>query len=610
MSIVMVLVIIIIFVVFLREIRYLFPQYEVYGVVTLTDPSFPKEELYYDFPDKQYCILNERGSNAEEKLERIFKEKNVVASLGVSMKQDWGGRANSLLSRLCRAKLKRPYMFIGEHNDVPLYDTSLYDLSMGLSHPEMARGNCGVKIPKFIAMDDNNARAEVLVKIGASEQGFFKDLTGQKFSQTQTYNLAVATEYLKTHRYMYGYIHECYACAQFITANILRYIDLKNVRNLEYDFHIPKAYLTKRLLDLLQTELNKCGIKVTIRIDTMESDLIKITLTTPDGQLGHKVRIFGNRIKNSENWKLLYQISKDGVGASGDNSAEQAYGSRSLPFLFGHLLKSWGRGVQGIAEVLELNQLAKYFDLSVKCLRCSKETIEESIERSRKALSDEEQKKPINAYTPYAIKSCRDMLEYHINIQKNLAELYGLIRDERLQAEWETLHEALTRNPEYNTYKWIPLLMSSEIYINELYNKGLVNYDQLDGLVYEKRGEVGFTKAKFALLMKFHNRMIRDKVKAEQLFAAYKDLEDQQKISYESLLRLPNEHRLPSTPVIATASAAAGAAVAATATSGISPDSLQENLVEELFKIARSKYTVADWYKDSYADVCDSDLVK
>ncbi|MCL5261068.1 MAG: hypothetical protein M1561_05260 [Gammaproteobacteria bacterium] len=289
----------------------------------------------------------------------------------------------------------------------------------------MDDGRFGVKLPKVVAEDHLYARANILVRIAQSEPRFFKLLTGRDFSTTNSSaNLAAAKLYLESHHYNYGFIQGNNDLLLFIVSHVLKYLT-HNTLDKPCDFHIPK--ITDELKKLIQDELKKYGIDENA-IEFLSKE--NLGCANMDDQIPYtspcKIRIFTYKIKNDEVWKLLYQISKDGVGASGDNSAEQAYCSRSVPFIITIQddRRCWVMSLRKIAESLQLGtEILNYFDLLIKYAN-----------KTRR----------YNAEVTFENDS--------ITISEVTQEFAKFLRDPNLQKDWECLHKAVISNAKNNFY--------------------------------------------------------------------------------------------------------------------------------------------------------------
>ena len=285
-------------------------------------------------------------------------------------------------------------------------------------------GRFGVKLPKVIVEDHIYARANILVKIGKSEPKFFKLITGSDFSTTNSSaNLTAAKLYLESHHYCYGFVQGNNDLMLFIVSHVLKYMT-HNTLDKPCDFHIPK--ITAELKKLIQDELKKYAIEENAIEFISQGSLDSTNMNQPPCTSSNRIRIFTYKIKNDEIWKLLYQVSKDGVGASGDNSVEQAYCSRSVPFIITIQddRRCWVMSLRKIAESLQLGtEILNYFDFLTK----------------------------------YASKTRRYNAEVtfendSITISEATQEFAKFLRDPNLQKDWEYLHKAITSDTKNNFY--------------------------------------------------------------------------------------------------------------------------------------------------------------
>ena len=546
---------------FLREIRAKFPQYKVCGFIEAENenPSYQtvKAKIAEDFPDETdvvFCpvigqreadmsVMVKKQEEARKKVEDIINSKSFVATLGVSCEGP-----QTILS-IC-AKLNKLHLFISEHDAVEDHSNILafkdkysQRVCMGVD-----AGTVGVKLPRIRLVHDE-ARAKALAEIGTRNPDFFRNLTGEGTDP------ASAAKYLKDRHFMMGYLQGRNDCALFIATHVLKYTDPQKGLDKPCDFHLPNSKVDQ---ELIIRQLEACGIKRE-----------EIAFVNPKNERDyqynskHKVRIFSNFIKDEEDWKLLFQVSKDGAAASGDNSVEQVYGALSLPFVVTKTegRETWVEGPRAIAENLGLENLVEYFNLSLQCLCvygipyveenvCS---IDNSLFMGRnkkmgvlaekyheELLATKQKIKELETRFKASEEMGQGKLEKELQEQRSKLEKYNkikadheknfmhavaeklsqLLKKPELQQEWGRLQKELTTKPEYNLYNWLPLLLTASIHIQRLKDQGLVTGKDLA------------SNEKFFLIMRCKSFMEKNKMPAFIAVAAYRFLSKQNEISF------------------------------------------------------------------------------
>jgi hypothetical protein len=391
------------------------------------------EKIKRDFFDRKIeCVVytifytDEVGSYTANKevtkyIEKLIKSDRFLAAFNVSY-------PCKEISVAC-VNQKKVEIRIFAHA-VPMFEDQfpIININMGLD-----KGRFGVKLPKVIADDNLEARANILIMLGTSEPDFFRMLTGSVFSGTDySGNLAAAKLYLETHRYMYGFVQGNTDTILFIVAHVLKYLTNNNALDKPCDFHIPK--LTSELENLIRYALIKYGIdEGAIEFLNQTSQQSYVVNNQSSASAG-KIRIFTYKIKDDEVWKLLYQVSKDGAGSSGDNSTELAYGSRSVPLIvtISDDRKCWVMSLIKIANSLPLTTptLINYFSFLLKY-----------------------------ACKPPGFLSELPYENEGVTIFEVAQGIAGFLRDPNLQKEWEYLRQELLSNPRNNFYNNLGLLL-------------------------------------------------------------------------------------------------------------------------------------------------------
>ncbi len=199
----------------------------------------------------------------------------------------------------------------GECQDATQADYPFFSsLPMGLPINNESAA-CGIEINHRISQLDP---IDILLNLSNKEPLFVSQLLN-----TTIFNKENIEFYLKSHRFIPGYIQDKRIANIFIASYFLTYKDEGRC-----DFFLPHRVIEPNEIISFLKDMELIQQENEVQFLSNDSHLVNDNAV---------IRIFTHRIESDSDYDSLYGISSDGAACSGDNSTSLVFSSNNLPFL-------------------------------------------------------------------------------------------------------------------------------------------------------------------------------------------------------------------------------------------------------------------------------------
>jgi len=277
-----------------------------------------------------------------------------------------------------------------------------------------------------------NNRTTHLVELAQREEKFVRQLMTKEKGKL---NAADAEQYFSTHHLFPGYLQLQESTTAFVIIHALRY----QSENKVCDFLLPKGSVDQAAIIEQLIAQGVIKDKTEIEFVNNDSPIVENTAT--------KIRIFTNRIKNDDDYDLIYHLTDSGAGCSGDNSISTVFSSDNPPYI------EYKPGP--IGTFIE-KQVLKIIELSIA---------EFKDKGDAASLNKAEDLQHLRDYLKHA---CAKLFQIYDNTFYKKASYAD--KKESLQRAWKLIKEKLYQS---NYYTYLPTIAKSNILYNQL------NHDML-----------------------------------------------------------------------------------------------------------------------------------